>query len=156
LKFGAGPPKWRRFFALMGSALALREVTPLVKNTPTDPKELIHELHEASKALKVHQRLQGWTNVLRALPRKDIKGFKWLLLLLDTKAITVRVTGYARRREAYQALAELEESKQENLDPVLVWVQSVSDLREAYPNYYADTREFIVALDSALSSVGRR
>ena len=30
---------------------------------------------------------------------------------------------------------------------MLVWVKSISDLRSAYPNYYADTREFIAALE---------
>src|SRR6185436_19970719 len=104
----------------------------------------------------VRQRLQGWTDAVRALPRRNIAGFKWLLLVLNTRANTVKVTGYASRREASQAIAKIEQSKQEELDAVLVWVRSVSDLRAAYPNYYADTREFIEALDSALISLDRR
>ena len=140
LKFGAGPLEWRRFFSLMGSAIAIREFTPLVKGTPDKEIELIQELQEVTKALKVRERLQGWTSAVRALPRKDIAGFKWLLLVLDTKANTVRVKGYAKRKEASLAVAEMERSKSENIDAVLVWVQSVSDLRAAYPNYYADTR----------------
>jgi putative GTP pyrophosphokinase len=49
LKFGAGPTEWRRFFSLMGSALAMREQTPLVEGTPNTEAELIGELREAAK-----------------------------------------------------------------------------------------------------------
>lgn len=85
LKFGAGPAKWRRFFSLMGSALALREATPLVKGTPRDEVELVKELHDNTKSLKVRERLRGWTAALQVAPRQHLKGFKWLLLVLDTK-----------------------------------------------------------------------
>jgi hypothetical protein len=156
LKFGAGPAKWRRFFALMGSALALREATPLVRGTPTDATELVRELREVTRTLKVRQRLQGWTDAVRALPRKNVEGFKWLLLVLNLDQNTVKVRGYSNRREASKVIAEIEQSKNEDLDAVLVWVRSVSDLRAAYPNYYADTREFIEALGYTLLPPRRR
>ena len=151
LKFGAGPMEWRRFFSLMGSALAIREQTPLVGNTPNDEAELIAELRGVAQVLRVTQRLRGWTNALRTLPRKHIKNFKWLLLALDTTKNTIAVTGYPNREQASQAVSEIEESKRADLDAVLVWVKSVKELRAAYPNYYADTKEFINALDAALA-----
>jgi hypothetical protein len=40
--------------------------------------------------------------------------------------------------------------KREDLDAVLVWVNSARDLKAAYPNYYADTGAFIKALNQAL------
>jgi hypothetical protein len=40
LKFGAGPAEWRRFFSVMGSALGVREGTPLVNGTPQNEQEL--------------------------------------------------------------------------------------------------------------------
>ena len=141
---------------MMGSALAIREGTTTVPETPSDQKELIDELRKATETLKVRQRLKGWTDAIRTFPRRDIEGFKWLLLILDTKANRVRVIGYAKRAEASVKIAEIEQSKQPDIDAVLVWVSSISDLRAAYPNYYADTREFIRALDSALGSSRRK
>lgn len=41
LKFGGGPPEWKRFFSLMGTAIAMREGTPPVPDTPTKHKELV-------------------------------------------------------------------------------------------------------------------
>jgi hypothetical protein len=156
LKFGAGPARWRRFFALMGSAMAIREGTSLVPGIPTSREELIKELRDATGALKVRYRLQGWTHAVRTLPRQNVEGFKWLLLVLDTKQNTIKVTGYSSRQHATEAIAEAEQLKRRELDAVLVWVQSISDLRAAYPNYYADTREFIEALDHAIGPPKRR
>jgi Region found in RelA / SpoT proteins len=151
LKFGAGPTEWRVFFSLVGSAFALRERTPLVDGTPSNEHELIDALSDAAKALKVHQRLQGWTHALRVLPGRSTQQFKWLLLVLDTSKNTINVTGYGNRAEASRTIAEIEQSRSANLDAVLVWVNSIRQLRAAYPNYYADTGQFLNALDVALA-----
>lgn len=151
LKFGAGPVEWRRFFSLMGSALATREQTPMVSGTPSNEADLIRELREASMELRVRQRLHGWADALRTLPRRHIKNSRWLLLALDTTQNTIKVTGYEDRKQASEAVAKIEKAKRTDLDAVLVGVRSVKDLRAAYPNYYADTKEFLAALDNAVT-----
>lgn len=150
LKFGGGPEKWKRFFSLMGSALAIRENTEFVPGTPTTRSLLVKELRESARDLTVKSRLRGWSKALTTLPSRNMAGFKWLLLALDTEANTMKVTGYDDRQKASEALTQLEQRKSANLDSVLVWLPSARDLRKAYPNYYADTREFIDALDAAL------
>jgi hypothetical protein len=151
LKFGGGPEDWRRFFALTGSAFAMREGTAFVPNTPSDPSELIRELKELTKSLKVRQRLAGWARALKRLPRSNIKDFKWLLLVLNVDRNTIKVTCFETRARAANTLDEIELKKDDSMDAVLVWVNSVNNLKTAYPNYYADTGEFISALDEVLS-----
>jgi hypothetical protein len=150
LKFGAGPAEWRRFFSLMGSALAIREGTPLVSGTPQNELELVAELGNVAKELRVRQRLRKWAGAIRTLPRRNIADFKWLLLVLDTEKNTIQVTGFADRRQASKEIGKIEPSTRKNLDAVLVAVSSIKQLRAAYPNYYADTREFLNALTIAL------
>ncbi len=150
LKFGAGPPEWRRFFSLMGSALSFREGTNLVPDTPTSEKRLMRELRKHARQLKVRHRLEGWTHALKTLRRKNIEGFKWLLLVLDIEHYTFEVSGFADRSDAARTLDKIESENKPGIDAVLVWVRSIRDLRAAYPNYYADTREFLKALDFAL------
>jgi Region found in RelA / SpoT proteins len=152
LKFGAGPQEWRRFFSLVGSAFAVRENTPLVPATPTNYMELIKELKELTKLLQVRRRLRGWTKALKQMPKRNLAGAKWLLLVLDVAGNTIRVTGYSDRKEAAEAVAALEKSPESGLDAVLVWVNSVRGLRRAYPNYYADTASFLDALNIALKN----
>jgi len=154
LKFGGGQAEWRRFFSLMGSAIARRENTALVEGTPTDNRELVDELKKATKALKVRQRLRGWAQALKTLPRQNIQSYKWLLLVLDVAKNTVKVTGYIDRKAASDAVNQIEQSKKADQPPdaVLVWVKSIKELRLAYPNYYADTTEFLEVLDTALKN----
>jgi len=151
LKFHAGPPEWRRFFSLMGSALAIRENTALVPGTPTDHTALIAELRCAAGDLLVRQRLEAWANSIHTLPMRDLKNFKWLLLVLDTNQNSISVTGYIDRNDASKNLTEIEKEKRPEIDAVLVWVNSIKGLRTAYPNYYADTKQFLSILDSMLS-----
>lgn len=153
LKFGAGSKPWRRFFKLMGSAIAMRERTPLVEDTPSDPMELRKELRRLTKELRVKERLRGWANALKTMPRRHPKSAKSLLLVLDLEENTIEVTGFADHAKATEEAARLETSQRRDvLDVVVVWVSDIRDLRSAYPNYYADTRVFIRALDAVLAS----
>jgi hypothetical protein len=108
------------------------------------------ELRKAASDLKVQQRLRGWADGLRTLPQKHLKNFKWLLLSLNTTENMISVTGYQNRQEAVQVVAEIETSKRPDIDTVLVWVNSVKRLRNAYPNYYADTKQFLDALGTSI------
>jgi hypothetical protein len=47
---------WLRFFALMGSVIAIREHGPSVAETPTDKEELLAELQETAGNLQVESR----------------------------------------------------------------------------------------------------
>lgn len=151
LKFGAGPDEWRRFFSLVGSAFALKEGTTLVKDTPTEKSALIGELRHLTNALYVYRRLGGWTKAMTKLKSRNIRGFNWLLLVLNLENNTIRVTGFADRAKARSALSKLEPaSGSSQQDAVLVWVSSLRDLRRAYPNYFADTEEFLGNLGDSL------
>jgi hypothetical protein len=151
LKFGGGSPKWQRFFSLMGSAIAIREGTPLVPNTPPRADDLVGELRELARELKVRQRLRGWTDAVRTLPKRDIENASWLLLVLDVSGKTIKVTGFSSRKKASDAIAEIERTGNREIDAVLVWVNSINELRSAYPNYYADTAAFLEALEFSLA-----
>jgi len=128
----------------------MREFTPLVPGTPSDEDELVKELRDLTNRLRIRPRLSAWTDAVQTLPRVGTASFKWLLLVLNVKDNTIKVRGYSSRQQAAKDIAEIEQSKNGDLDAVLVWVRSISDLRAAYPNYYADTREFIEALNTAL------
>lgn len=152
LKSGGGPDDWKRFFSLMGSALAMREGTQLVPDTPTSGELLVRELRDHARALRVKQRLRGWSKALTILPKRHTTDYAWLLLTLDVEKNTISVEGFTDGTRAGVALGDIEHrvALSDHLDAVLVNVSRVRDLRKAYPNYYADTGEFISALDLAL------
>jgi hypothetical protein len=72
--------------------------------------------------------------------------------VVDVAENTINVTGYSDRKQAAEAVAVIEKSQDvSKLDAVLVWVNSIKELRSAYPNYYADTSAFLEVLNTVLS-----
>jgi hypothetical protein len=157
LKSGAGEKKWHRFFALMSSAIALREKTPLVPNTPTERDELIEELAETEKELNVVDMMSGWSYALTRLPAKNVTDAAAFLITLDTKAHTYAVEGFKQKEleQASEAYLDTEKmtASNPNIQGVLVSLDSVHAIRKAYPNYYVDNRAFLRAY---VRAIGRR
>lgn len=155
LKTGGGRAAWRRFFVLMGTAIATMERRPLCPGCPEDPKELRRELREATQQLNVKAVLGGWSSALQVLPTQTAKDAGVYLLYLDTEADTVKMTGFTDRQQAKASEVYLSTEKmikeKQNAQAVLVSAGSVQALRSAFPNYFADTRVFIDAMNRAIA-----
>lgn len=155
LKSSQGEERWQRFFALMGTAIANREKSPAVPNTPTDRRELKAELSEIAMQLDVVPRLQQYAHALRTPEYFTTQGAHFYLLTLDARAGRLTVQGFrademAQANERYLTV-EKEITETPGADAVLVSVDSVEALRRAYPNYYADTQVFIDAVKRAMA-----
>jgi len=155
LKSSQGHSEWLRFFTVMGSALALRERTNLVADTPTDRADLLKELHKWVRVLDVERRLQAYGDALRTLEDPSVSGAHYFLLALDPKADTTTIRGYGRGELEYatKQYLDIERSLDASTgaEAVLVSVESIAALRRAYPNYFLDTRAFLSAVQRALT-----
>jgi ppGpp synthetase/RelA/SpoT-type nucleotidyltranferase len=158
LKSSAGKPQWERFFQLMGTIMAFRENTSPVRNTPTNMKELTHQLKECADELQVIKTLRGFTTALNVTRAESAKyrDAAFYLLSLDSSAEQLNITGFrhGESKEASEAYAEQESQirtgKTTN-DAVLVSVDSIRNLERAYPNYFADTKTFVEQLERTLN-----
>lgn len=159
LKSSLGSEDWQRFFSLMGSVIALREKMPLIPGTPTSRAQLAAELNDYVTRLKVRERLQGYRHALQAMQRSTRADSSYFLLELDSAEGKLNVTGYAAKdlAEATARYADVEKlaARRQGADSVLVSVERVNTLSRAYPNYFADTRVFLVLLAQALSGHSR-
>lgn len=156
LKSSMGEKEWLRFFALMGSAIAGREKTPLIPNTPTNKEDLINELRQYTHELKVENRLNMYGATLNILEDPSAENAQYFLLELDPGAQQVKVFGF-KAQELDQAskkylTVERDIADRPGAEAVLVSVESLALLRRAYPNYFLDTTVFIAALNHALES----
>lgn len=153
LKAHRGSVEWRRFFALMGSAIALRENCRPVPKTPRDEKELVAELRRYTGQLGVMARLKAFGDTLRVIGEANIRGIKYVILVLDPTAGTTQLYGYraSASEEASEAYTQLERYKTAGTDAVLVSVSDAANLRRAYPNYFLDTTVFLDAVRQAIS-----
>jgi RelA/SpoT family protein len=159
LKSSVGERDWLRFFALMGSVLALREKTHLVPGTPTKRSELMEELNHYTTILNVEHRLPAYGDALRAIGQ-TAKDAHYYLLRLDPTSAELRITGFKAdaiaEAERQYAEAEKHVKSHPGTDAVLVAVDSIAALRRAYPNYFADTRAFVRLLEQALRGYRKR
>jgi hypothetical protein len=156
LKSSQGEEAWLSFFALMGSALAWRERTPLVHGTPRSPKVLRAALKSAANALQVESKLTSYGHALQTIEHVG-KEEVVFLLQLNPSANTTQVTGYKRGEVELAArdylAAERALEGRPGAEAVLVSVDSVTALRSAYPNYFLDTKAFVEAYKLAIATL---
>ena len=145
---------WRRFFVLMASAIAMREQQPLAPEAPADKKSLVAELRDWAEKLHVVNLLSNWTVTIRDLPAKIENDVAQFLITLDpeNRSVSTKSFGIGEASQAFKEYieAELPRISLPSTNAVLVSVDSMAELRTAYPNYYADTRAFIDALQIAI------
>jgi len=155
LKFNKGRREWKEFFRLVSSSFAIMEKTPLVPNTPLNKKELYQAIKKGEKELNLIKTMEGWTEILRVFGIKDYpKDYKFFLMEIDVSQERLTVTAFKEEEEdkAIETLERLEKknSERKEYDIVLVGADTIDDLKKAYPNYFADTKEFLFKLKEVI------
>jgi hypothetical protein len=148
LKANLDDERWRRFFALMGGALAIREETAPVPNVPTARDALVAEIKDLSGQLSVETVLGGWGKTVENLSGKyGFKNAVAYILRLDADTKTTEVIAYSEKElpttdDDYLKMEKLLKQKPSHQ---VVWVkaESIDALRLGYPNFYLDTAAFI-------------
>ncbi len=142
LKAGVGDQDWLRFFALMSSVIAEREGTTVVPDTPANRSKLISEIRQHDQTLGISRRLAVFQNL--TLQLRDSRSIRnhWVGLELDPLAN--QVAGRIFNPDDWESAndwysgRELENRDSPHIVVVLVSSSSLSDLRRAYPNFFAD------------------
>ncbi|MBI2675501.1 MAG: RelA/SpoT domain-containing protein [Candidatus Aenigmarchaeota archaeon] len=161
IKSNEGEEEWMNFFRLVGSAFAKEENCPLVPNTPVEEKELYSQIKKKEAELNVRTIMSGWTNAMRVFEEyasKSISKAQFFLLELDIVGEKMTLTAYPKRQEGKAiedyAKAEKRNKEKKEFDVVLVGVDTIGDLKKAYPNYFVDTREFLIQLQKIIKKAG--
>lgn len=156
IKSNEGEEDWNEFFKLISSAFAKFEGCPIVENTPNNEKELYLAIKKKEEELKAIRKMEDWANSIRQIINfKDRKYFRYYLLELDTIQRKILVTAFPDMKEehAIDRYAEVEKRifNNKDYDAVLVGAETIEELKEAYPNYFLDTREFIKYLKEIIN-----
>ena len=147
LKGGEGPRDWLDFFSATSSAFASMEGTAPVPGVPTGHNELREMVGDLEAKLEVQARLQAYGFAFRLTEEDDVATDGYYIIDLDRAQSRIRVWSFAKSEvsEVTDRYAELEReaSDMPGRDVVLVSARSLSDLKRAYPNYFADTDRFL-------------
>ena len=154
LKSSVGEEQWLRFFALMGTAVARREATPAVPDTPQTKTALRSELRQCVRSLDVEARLRAYGQALVTAEQSGLKKAHYFLLSLNPVIKRVDIYGFkaSELQSAARQYLKIERSlvREQGGDAVLVSVESMTALKRAYPNYFLDTSVFLDAVKEAI------
>lgn len=143
LKADAGDPEWLRFFALTSGLIADWEKSPGIPGVP-EQDGLYKEALSLWKKLRAGQMLHG-CSVLGEFTEEFTDASLFVLKLdSESKKTTVHSFGEEENQEAVEKYIdlELEFARNSEVNVVLVRADDLSELKIAYPNYWADTSEF--------------
>lgn len=159
LKSDIGEDSWKRFFALMGTAIARQERPYLDDDILLTEVELKEELVSLCESLQVEDVLMGYRETLQITEVSEYekpyqKGQSLLVLNTDEKRIEVHTFARDNAEGASKTYLHFEKKARNNpsLQVVLVEVDSLAALKSAYPNYYLDTTAFLRAVRKATRS----
>jgi ppGpp synthetase/RelA/SpoT-type nucleotidyltranferase len=151
LKYGKGDPEVLRFFVLVASLMADEEGTASVPGTEgLSPQDLASELADLEARVGVLERLRGYAAIVGEHARTDRRNTLTLELWRSEGRLTVTV--HETLADAEARITELEALDNDDLDAVLINIARISQLRDAYPNYFADTGRFTTFVGSRLVS----
>lgn len=163
LKSNQGDPDWKRFFKGVSEQFAIMENIHLFKLGDIDKhQEYLKMVKESKEALKsctdtqkvgkklaVEKIFQAFTNSLKIvegeLDKNAVDGY--VLIEVDTLKATVTVTFFKQDDSKIAGQRYIEAEKKvagkDGLVVALVSTTAVGGIKEAYPNYFADSTEFL-------------
>ena len=159
MKFDESPSDWKDFFKLISSAFAIKENCPPIE--PVDDRQNLYvEILKKEAELEVMKKLTSWAITLDFIKRfKKTTGekAKFFLLELDIGGRVLRAQSFTRKSKerAIKEYAELEKRHRgkDDYDVVLIGAETIKGLKKAYPNYFADTEDFILELEEIYKKI---
>lgn len=153
LKAEQGDSIWLDFFRIVSSLFAIKEDLPVLAEHNS------MELQELMMICYSIEKLENISSILRALrvtvsKVTDDNG-EYAIVYIDLLKRRVRILNYGKGEleQAMGKYAELESKVKEGESAVvMVHVNSIMDLKKAYPSYFLDTTEFISAIETIKSN----
>lgn len=162
LKSRQGEKEWIDFFAIVSSAFAHMERTPLVPRFANLSKvETFRKVAEANDELQVLEKIKGYSIAVNEIIKKGNtqEGWFYHLIILNSLQKNVQIKAYKRDsfKQAAGDYAKVEEqvARGEKIEPVLVSAGPLDILRKAYPNFFLDISEFVKKVEYIISKVNK-
>lgn len=147
LKSRKGDQEWLDFFALVSTAIALREKSPPVPRfRDLSRSQTSKQIIDLDVKLSALTTMSGITAAAHSIAQKSQKSTYHLIILnLATRSVEIRAYDRDSIEIANREYSELEAraSKGEQIEPVLVSAGPIEKLRRAYPSFFLDISEFV-------------
>jgi ppGpp synthetase/RelA/SpoT-type nucleotidyltranferase len=165
LKSNQGEHDWKEFFSNVSRQFALMEEIHLFDTLPIAEKfkkysDLLMQADSEIKAscatvqkverkLNVATHLEAYSNTLKIVDGRisedAIDGYALIVVDVESATVTTSLFNKNENEEAEKryALEEKQAAGNKNLVVALVSTTAVGGIKEAYPNYFADSKDFV-------------
>ena len=140
---------WREFFKLVSAIFAQKEACPVNVRYAG----YTHERYCADylEYLDKHKLLYQLQALRVTVSDEDTfasvnNGYCLLLINFRMRIVTPRIYPLEQEDAASAMFSQTEQSLNEDEAVILVSIEKMQELREAYPSYFLDTKEFLLAL----------
>jgi len=141
LKASEGDADWLRFFQLVSAEFASFEKTGAVPNSPNQRSARVAEIKKLDNKLQAVRRLDTLNQSFKFVEKSGPRFAPYFLVQFNSSTKTMEIMGYDRLARVSEQYG-YEETNNMNLNTVVVEVDTINDLKEAYPNYFLDVRLF--------------
>jgi len=142
---------WREFFRLVSAIFAQREACAVnARYADYTHEQYCREYIEfldKHKLLDQLQALRVTVNDEKTFAQSNT-GYCVLLINFRNQIVTGRQYTLEQEDEASAMFTQTEQSLSGDEAVILVSIEKMQELREAYPSYFLDTKEFLLALDA--------
>ncbi|MGP5574722.1 MULTISPECIES: RelA/SpoT domain-containing protein [Psychrobacter] len=149
-KAGQGNKKYLHFLVLSSVLFSIEEgVAAVAAYANLAPAEVCAELNKLDKELQVIEMLRSFNSL--PTPKNNVEA-KYYLIQLDLNTHETIILPYNDEHDANEDYVKLEQTYQgsDQFDVVLVSVDDVNKIEEAYPNYFLDSNDFISRYNALL------
>ncbi len=142
LKSGNGDKQWLEFFRIIGFLMTTLE-TDNLHNDKELMSEYKNKIKQLEKELKVIEKLATYSIVIEITEELE-KNKGIFLIRLDISKRIINIQHFEKREisKAVNEYSILEAAYSEN-NIVLIEAKSIEDLKKGYPNYFADSNNFL-------------
>lgn len=157
LKSSMGSDDWLTFFKIVSSLFSIKEKQPILKVH----REQGYDVHGLMKLLYAINVEHNHSETLKVLNVSGIQAKKenfkngYYILNINFESKIVKISAYSKEKEneASMAYSELEKGVTDKCNAVvLVSVPKMKELQDAYPSYFLNTSEFLLAIDTMMEN----
>lgn len=150
LKSGKGPDEWLEFFEIVSSLFAIKEKLPVLeKHIEMSMHDLMIKCYTLTNKLNIITILKALRISAKQIEIDNYDGDYYIInISLIDKLVNIMTFTKRNYSAATESYLNIEKNIKENENAVvLVSASSIKSLKKAYPSYFLDTSEFILALE---------
>jgi len=171
LKSNQGDEKWKEFFRKVGEQFSIIENIHLLdQKTPKTQqhneykkiiqknnsiKKSVRSIKNIAKKLEVKKKLEAFSGSLEIIKPQEGSGYVLLEINTMEKRLQARFFSDDDPDTAEQEYISSEKrtSNKNNIIIVLISTTAIGGIKEAYPNFFADSTKFLIYLDFILQAL---